>query len=117
MLENPELVERDTREWRAETDQILGFSDDCLTFDPEAFTKTQDLLASFNEWATDRGHRPWNDKTFGARFGSHDMIQGKRITQGRKSVDGRQQRGWFGVAVSKQSSQAPVPGINPFESI
>lgn len=107
MMENPEAVDTETRNWRAETDQILGFSDDSLVFDPEAFTKTQDILAAFNEWAADRGHRPWNDKTFGARFGAHDMIQGKHVTQGRKSVDGRQQRGWFGVAVNKQGNDNP----------
>lgn len=114
MMENPEAVETETRNWRAETDQILGFADECLTFDPGAFTKTQELLAGFNEWAAERGHRPWNDKTFGARFGAHDMVQGKRVTQGRKSVDGRQQRGWFGVAVVKESGSGPVPGIDPF---
>ena len=104
MLENPAGIEQDTREWRAETDQILGFSDECLTFDREAFTRTQDVLQAFNEWAADRGHRPWNDKTFGARFGGHDMVQANRVTQGRKSIEGRQQRGWFGVSVAKSSN-------------
>jgi len=115
MMENPEAVATETRRWRAETDQILGFSEDCLRFDPEAFTKTQDLLAAFNEWASDRGHRPWNDKTFGTRFGSHDMVQGARVTQGRKSVGGRQQRGWFGVSIVDQRGPAPTAGVNPFE--
>ena len=104
MMDNPEAVDVETRNWRAETDQILGFADECLTFDPTAFTKTQDVLQAFNEWAADRGHRPWNDKTFGARFGAHDMIQGKHVTQGRKSVEGRQQRGWFGISVAKSSN-------------
>jgi P4 family phage/plasmid primase-like protien len=112
MMENPQPVVQETREWRAETDQILGFSDDCLKFDPDAFTNTQVILTAFNDWAAERGHRPWNDKTFGARFGAHDMVQGQRVTQGRKSVAGRQQRGWFGVQIAQHNG--PTPGVDPF---
>lgn len=108
MMDNPQAVVNETRSWRAETDQILGFSDDRLSYSPEVFTKTQDVLAAFNEWAAERGHRPWNDKTFASRFGAHDMVQGMRVTQGRKSVDGRQQRGWFGVELVK------IKNSNPF---
>lgn len=117
MMQNPPAVEAETRNWRAETDQILGFSDDCLVFDPEAFTPTQDVLSAFNDWAAERGHRPWNDKTFGARFGAHDMIQGKHVTQGRKSVKGRQPRGWFGVSIiSHNRGGAVADGTSPFEN-
>lgn len=114
MMENPQTVVEETRNWRSETDQILGFADDCLTFERDAFTKTQDILTEFNDWAAERGHRPWNDKTFGARFGAHDMVQGAHVTQGRKSVQGRQQRGWFGVRLNKAENTGPVPGHNPF---
>lgn len=116
MLDNPEAVERSTRDWRAETDQIMGFSDDTLSFGHDSFIATQDLLQAFNEWSAERGHRPWNDKTFNARFGAHDMIQGKRVSQGRKYLAGRQVRGWFGVEVMKQSGTGPVAGFNPFEN-
>ena len=116
MLENPDVIVNETRNWRAETDQILGFSDDCLAFDPEAFTKTQEILTAFNDWAAEGGHRPWNDKTFGSRFGSHDMIKGQRVHLGRKTVGGRQQRGWFGVAIIKAYAAASL-GHNPFEQL
>lgn len=110
MLDFPEAVEQSTREWRAETDLVIGFSDDCLTFDPEAFTRGPDLLAAFNEWSGDRGHRPWNEKTFSSRFGGHDAVKASRVHAGRKTVDGRQQRGWFGVEIRKPG------GGDPFES-
>lgn len=101
MLPAPELVERETREWRAETDLILGFADDCLRFSPEAFTQTQEMLAAFNEWASERGHRPWNDRTFASRFGGHDIATAAKVKQGRFSVNGKQQRGWGGVEISE----------------
>lgn len=115
MMENPEAVDTDTRNWRAETDQILGFADDVLKFDSSAFVPTQELLSAFNEWAAERGHRPWNDKTFNARFGAHDAIQGAHVTQGRQYVAGRQVRGWFGVEIAKPDS-GPTPGVDPFNN-
>ena len=101
MLPVPERVERETRDWRAETDLILGFADDCLKFAPDAFTQTQDMLKAFNDWSSERGHRPWNDRTFASRFGAHDMVRAAKVQQGRFSVGGKQQRGWSGVEIGK----------------
>lgn len=107
MLPHPGMVERHTREWRAETDLILGFSDECLRFDPDAFTQTRDMLTAFNEWISERGHRPWNDRTFATRFGDHDTVRAAKVKQGRFSIKGKQMRGWSGVEISKD-------GRNPF---
>lgn len=101
MLEHPERVERETREWRAETDLILGFADERLVFEREAFTQTRDMLTAFNEWVGERGHRPWNDRTFATRFGDHDTVKGAKVKQGRWSVAGKQQRGWSGAKLRK----------------
>jgi putative DNA primase/helicase len=101
MLQHPERVERETREWRAETDLILGFSDECLRYDRDAFTQTRDMLTAFNEWIGERGHRPWNDRTFATRFGDHDTVRGHKVRQGRFSIQGKQMRGWSGVEIDK----------------
>lgn len=118
MLETPERVERETREWRSETDLILGFSDECLRFTPDAFTQTQEMLTAFNEWSGERGHRPWNDRTFATRFGSHDTIRGAKVTQGRFTIKGKQQRGWSGVEISQEgrdpfTGEMDVPPVEP----
>ncbi|HKY45021.1 MAG TPA: phage/plasmid primase, P4 family [Pyrinomonadaceae bacterium] len=102
MLPVPDRIERETRDWRAETDLIMGFADDRLRFTPEAVTPAQELLNAFNEWAGDRGHRPWNNTTFGTRFGSHDMVKGAKVTQGRFSVNKKQVRGWAGVELRNE---------------
>lgn len=101
MLQHPERVERETREWRAKTDLVLGFSDECLRYDRDAFTQTRDMLTAFNEWIGERGHRPWNDRTFATRFGDHDTVRGHKVRQGRFSIQGKQMRGWSGVEIDK----------------
>lgn len=109
MLPHPERVERETREWRAETDLILGFADECLVFDAEAFTQTREMLQAFNEWAGERGHRPWNDRTFATRFGDHDTVRAAKVRQGRFTVAGKQQRGWSGVRIDTEGRD-PMTG-------
>lgn len=109
MLAHPETVERHTREWRSETDLILGFSDECLKFAPESFTQTRDMLTAFNEWAGERGHRPWNDRTFATRFGDHDSVRAHKVKQGRFTVGGKQQRGWSGVEINRDGTD-PMTG-------
>jgi len=123
MLPVPEQVERETRDWRAETDLILGFADECLRFEQGAFTQTQSMLKAFNDWAGERGHRPWNDRTFASRFGSHDIVRAAKVQQGRFSIGGKQQRGWSNVEIStddldpftgeREPEEPPAP--NPFE--
>ena len=107
MLPQPERVERETRDWRAETDLILGFADDCLHFTSDAFTQTSEMLKEFNDWVGERGHRPWNDRTFASRFGAHDVVRAAKVNQGRWSIGGKQQRGWSGVEIRKD-------GMDPF---
>lgn len=123
MLAMPEAVEQDTSDWRAETDLVMGFAAEMLSLVREAFTPATDVLSAFNEWSADRGHRPWNDKTFASRFGSHDMIRNAKVTQGRKYVNGRQVRGWFGVELSKPGetggdpfSDDPGPSPDPHKT-
>ena len=118
MLETPERVEKETRQWRSETDLIMGFSDECLRFVKDAFVQTQDMLAAFNSWAEARGHRPWNDRTFATRFGSHDVVRAARVAQGRFTVKGKQQRGWSGVEIDTEgrdpfTGEQDIPPVEP----
>ena len=101
MLALPDQVESDTREWRTETDLIMGFADECLEFTPDGVVMSADMLKAFNDWSGERGHRPWNDKTFAARFGAHDEIKSARVGHGRVYVNGKRGRGWTGVALTE----------------
>jgi P4 family phage/plasmid primase-like protien len=77
--EPPARVEADTRDWRAESDQVLAYLDDRLRFDPTRHVMATDLLEDLNTWLAARGHRPWSDKTLAARFGDHEEIGYHRV--------------------------------------
>lgn len=72
----PEQVEADTREWRGESDQILQFIDERLTFDPHSAVQTSELLAEFNRWHEERGpgQKEWSPGLFSGRFKDHELI-------------------------------------------
>lgn len=107
MLDPPARVEADTLAWRADSDQVIGFAGDCLEFDPEAWTSTEDMLRAFNGWLESTGHRPWNAMTLGTRMVGHDVMTSNHVDQARKTVNGKKLRGWAGVRVAKSA--------NPFQ--
>lgn len=79
MPQPPATVERDTRQWRTESDLVLGYLDDRLAADPGSHVMATELLGDFNTWLEAKGHRPWADKTFAARFGGHDEMGALRV--------------------------------------
>lgn len=103
MMEIPGRVDDATRRWRIQTDLILGFCDDRLEFETAAFTQTTDMLSAFNEWSSERGHKPWNDRTFASRFADHENVRQHNVKQTRRRVGGKVQRGWDGVKLRNDS--------------
>jgi len=102
MMPLPDAVEKSTRQWRSETDMIVGFADDVLLFEPEGVTPSQEMLDAFNAWAEERGHRTWNDKTFASRFGAHEIARKAKVGQSRKRIgSGNPKRVWTGVRLRK----------------
>lgn len=77
----PEPVVRDTRQWRTDSDLILGYWDDRLVADPASHVISAELMADFNSWLESKGHRAWADKTFVARFGGHDELAIHRVAR------------------------------------
>ena len=71
----PERVARDTFDWRADADIVLAYMRDRLVFDPDACVMVAELRDDFNDWITERGHRPWSDRLFSTRFGGHSETQ------------------------------------------
>lgn len=72
MPPHPERVAADTQSWRAKCDLILAYWLDRIEPDSTAHVLSADLFSDFNLWLQAHGHRPWSDKTFGARFEGHD---------------------------------------------
>ncbi|MGW2213246.1 phage/plasmid primase, P4 family, partial [Streptomyces sp. NPDC001781] len=105
----PEDVEKDTLEWRKESDLVLSFIGDCLSFDWNSHVLARELHEVFNKYLADKGHREWTDRTFVSRFGSHDecarnTVQRKKIRarEGLSSMErspkiGVNYQAWLGV--------------------
>lgn len=75
----PKSVADATAAWRAEADLICGYLDDRIVLDAEAHVMSRDLFEDFSGWLTARGHQPWADQTFTARFADHNLVQDARV--------------------------------------
>lgn len=95
----PGAVQAATRAWRQESDLVLGYLDERLVVEPGAHVMAAEALADFNDWATERGHQPWSERTFAARFGDHAEVTGHRILAGRARP---------GVGLSRRHGWAPA---------
>jgi P4 family phage/plasmid primase-like protien len=105
----PKQVEKDTLSWRKESDLILSFIGDVLTFDWNSHILARELHEVFNKYLADKGHREWTDRTFVSRFGGHDEcarngVERKKIRarDGRSTLGGHTPTGvnyqaWLGV--------------------
>jgi len=94
-LQVPESVAEATRAYREESDPVGSFLDQCceVTGDPEAFTRTKDLVTAFNYWMDERGDSQWTPRTVQLRLKSkadhyRDRRSGLTFTDGKRSVAG-----------------------------
>ena len=79
----PERVERDTRDWRIESDSVLAYLSERIVFDPTACVTTSDLLDDMNEWLVQRKHREWSDKLLTSRLGGHEEVTRHHVEKAR----------------------------------
>lgn len=70
----PHKVEADTREWRAESDLVLAFLDDCVVFEQGVAVAAVDLYDSLNEWLRSHRQKVWSDKVASSRLRGHEWI-------------------------------------------
>lgn len=68
----PDELAEAVREWRACTDLLFMFSDECVNFGQAAdvYERTEDLRTAFNEWLKPP-NRPWSARTFSERVANH----------------------------------------------
>jgi P4 family phage/plasmid primase-like protien len=125
----PERVEADTLQWRKESDLILAFVSEHLTFAPEVCIAGADLRGTFNTWIKEKGLREWGDKTLLARFGGHDLFARNSVeykliknpralsTPAGTGPHKGSVRAWLGVAwtgETGETGETGVPDNDPF---
>lgn len=79
----PQAVRQDTEEWRAGSDLVLAYVNECLVFEANSMVLTSELYEHFSGWLQQRGHREWGDQLFTERFGGHDEVAGHGVTKER----------------------------------
>ena len=79
MPEAPPRVVADTRTWRHESDVVLAYIDENVTYDEDSCIPAADLLEDFNEWLRSRGQSHWSSSTLGSRFGQHEAVAGRGV--------------------------------------
>lgn len=84
-----EAVATATASWRAESDRIAGFWDECLVASRGCAVLATELLDEFNAWMKANGHNEWPRETFGPRFENHDRTRRAGVERIRtKKLDG-----------------------------
>ncbi len=78
-LDMPLTVKADTQAWRAETDLILAYCQDRISFEPGSSVLSTELYDDFTAWLEASGRQRWNDQTFASRFGSHELAQQNHV--------------------------------------
>lgn len=86
---DPASVVTSVRRWRADSDDILRFMDECMGFDMDSWVAGTDLYGEFARWQRANGSRPLSSKAFGARMDAHTGLP-KYVarTQRRKDSPG-----------------------------
>lgn len=85
MVKTPLTVAVDTADWRAETDLIMAFCMEKVTFDPSSRVVSKELFECFTEWLQESGRQLWSEQTFASRFAAHELAEKNHVE--KKRVD------------------------------
>jgi len=107
MPEHPESVQRDTQAWRAKSDPIEGFWEECLRPDPRSFIIARDMTDAFNAYLQGAGQHVWSERRFVPLFGDHSRTRAH-------GVENRQQRVKEGDVRSYRLVASAVTMPSPF---
>jgi putative DNA primase/helicase len=89
-LKIPEVVERSTQAYRSESDPLALFIEDCLEFNPNAWTTWKDIRGAYSEHAEENG-TPDRYRVSPKRI--QDRLKSKECLPDRRYAG----RGWAGV--------------------
>lgn len=92
-LQPPESVLAATKEYRAESDVVAQFIDDCCSLDSEASIVAKDLYGSYQTWCEENGEGLVSKSVFGQRLKSRSLKQTRT----------KQVRSWSGIRLKDLS--------------
>jgi putative DNA primase/helicase len=83
---DPASVVASVRKWRADSDDILRFADDCLEFDTDGWVSGADLYREFARWQKAQGQGLLSSRGFTARLDGHTALPGTVVRTQRKKT-------------------------------
>ncbi|MEO3428717.1 phage/plasmid primase, P4 family [Pelagibius sp. CAU 1746] len=92
-LQPPEKVRAATKEYRAESDQVAKFIDDCCELAPERFSPSKELYAAYEDWCVETVETPLPKSEFAKRLGGRGLQQGRT----------KSERRWYGIRLKDQT--------------
>jgi putative DNA primase/helicase len=94
-LTEPDAVKNELRDYRARSDTVGMFLDECCDFGGRGFTMTRHLFEAYEYWCRDSGIEPLPSPLFG-------KCLGKKNLQPHKTAKGN---GWKGVVLKDSGSE------------
>jgi putative DNA primase/helicase len=93
-LGKPPDVEKASAEWRAESDALKDFIEECCLVDPAASCKSSALWHAYEKWAEDNG-----ETRLLTRAKLAERLQATGCNNVLKRFEGRQARAWEGIGL------------------
>ena len=98
-LAEPEEVKQATQEYREEMDPLEDFLRDCCELDANASVTANELYGAYHYWCISNMETLMAKNQFGSK------LREKGFESGRFQFDGKQQRGWKGIALKNKDKQ------------
>lgn len=95
----PEAVAKAKIEWRSQTDLVMAFAAERLTFDADDTVTSKGMADAFSSWLFNNGHPAWSHQTITARLEGHDLFARNRVRLDRPRIEGKRVRAWVGVGL------------------
>ncbi len=92
----PEVVKEDTARYRAEQDGLAGFLAEACDVGPEHQSHTQDLFGAYEGYWQAYGRYQKERRL--SKQGFSRALKARGYEDGRPRINGKQGRGWFGIA-------------------
>lgn len=92
-----DAIDAATSTWRNSEDVVHRFTEDRLTFTPEAHTSLSAMFDEYQQWCGAEGRPAGSQKEFGKRFEDHDTVASHHVEK-RKTKTGWR---WEGVEISR----------------
>jgi putative DNA primase/helicase len=89
----PGEVHASTEEYRAESDRLKDFIEDCCNLNQYAWGSSVKLSQAYTDWCSKNGEHPLEPTGF------WEQIKRKGCTPKRREIHGKDMRGWAGIEV------------------